>query len=75
MKKSTGAVEVAHEVVTELSEPLAEAGIRCPPPGPEAEAVALAADPPRPLVAMGCRTVDSARLLAAAVPPGEENRS
>ncbi|MEK9523555.1 hypothetical protein EAO70_35670 [Streptomyces sp. adm13(2018)] len=73
MKKTTGAIEVAHEVVTELNKPLAEAGIPCPPPGPEA--VALAADPPRPLVAMGCHTVDSARPRAAAVPPGEENRS
>ncbi|MFF0275026.1 MULTISPECIES: hypothetical protein [unclassified Streptomyces] len=73
MKRTTGAIEVAHEVVTELSEPLADAGIRRPSPGPGA--VALAAGPPWPPVALGSRTADSARLPADAVPPGEENRS
>ncbi|WP_406058090.1 hypothetical protein OG462_15845 [Streptomyces sp. NBC_01077] len=73
MKTTTGAIEAAQEAVTELREALARAGIRLPSLGPDV--VTLAADPPRPLVALGCCTVETARLLAAAVLPGEESRS
>ncbi|MCD2466964.1 hypothetical protein ACFCZ2_20400 [Streptomyces sp. NPDC056202] len=73
MKKTPEAIEVAQEAVTELREALARAGIRLPSLG--LDVVTLAADPPRPLVELGCCTVETARLLAAAVLPGEENRS
>ncbi|MFB8405145.1 hypothetical protein [Streptomyces sp. NPDC055912] len=73
MKKTPEAIEVAQAAVTELREALARAGIRLPSLG--LDVVTLAADPPRPLVELGCCTVETARLLAAAVLPGEENRS
>ncbi|MFE6815210.1 MULTISPECIES: hypothetical protein [unclassified Streptomyces] len=73
MKKTPEAIEVAQEAVNELREALARAGIRLPSLG--LDVVTLAADPPRPLVELGCCTVETARLLAAAVLPGEENRS
>ncbi|WP_435970121.1 hypothetical protein [Streptomyces sp. Qhu_M48] len=73
MKTTTGAIEAAQEAVTELREALASAGIRLPSLG--LDVVTLAADPPRPLVELGCCSVETARLLAAAVLPGEENRS
>ncbi|MFF5424569.1 hypothetical protein ACFY62_04440 [Streptomyces sp. NPDC012793] len=64
---------MAQEVVTELREALARAGITLPSLG--LDVVTLAAEPPRPLVELGCCTVETARLLAAAVLPGEEDRS
>ncbi|MFF5917455.1 hypothetical protein ACFY8C_03805 [Streptomyces flavochromogenes] len=73
MKTTTGAIDIAQEEVAELREALARAGIRLPSLGPDV--VTLAADPPRPLVALGRCTVETARLHAAAVLPGEENRS
>jgi hypothetical protein len=72
-RSTTGTVRVAQEVVTELREALARAGITLPSLG--LDVVTLAAEPPRPLVELGCCTVETARLLAAAVLPGEEDRS
>ncbi|MGW0117022.1 hypothetical protein [Streptomyces sp. NPDC003327] len=73
MKPTTGAIEAAGQAVTELREALARAGITLPSLG--LDAVTLAADPPRPLVELGRCTVETARLLAGAVLPGEEYRS
>ncbi|GAA3921631.1 hypothetical protein GCM10022244_33590 [Streptomyces gulbargensis] len=72
-RSTTGTVRVAQEAVTELREALARAGITLPSLG--LDVVTLAAEPPRPLVELGCCTVETARLLAAAVLPGEEDRS
>ncbi|MCX5390612.1 hypothetical protein ABZY68_07740 [Streptomyces sp. NPDC006482] len=73
MKTTTGALEAAQEAVTELREALARAGITLPSLG--LDVVTLAADPPRPLVELGCCTAETARLIAAALSPGEESRS
>ncbi|MCZ0979577.1 hypothetical protein O1L60_12205 [Streptomyces diastatochromogenes] len=73
MKTISGTVGTAQEAVAELREALARAGITLPSLG--LDAVTLAADPPRPLVELGCCTVETARLLAAAVLPREEGRS
>ncbi|MEV7670350.1 hypothetical protein ACWDNT_02200 [Streptomyces sp. NPDC000963] len=72
-KASTGTIGAAQEAVAELREALASAGITLPSLG--LDVVTLAADPPRPLVELGCCTVETARLLAAAVLPREESRS
>ncbi|MFI1974902.1 MULTISPECIES: hypothetical protein [Streptomyces] len=72
-KTTTGAVGAAQEAVAELREALARAGIRLPSQG--LGVVTLAAEPPRPLVESGCCTVETARLLAAAVLPREESRT
>ncbi|MGW8353829.1 hypothetical protein [Streptomyces wedmorensis] len=72
-KTTTGAVGAAQEAVAELREALARAGIRLPSPG--LDVATLAAEPPRPLVESGCRTVETDRLLAAAVLPREESRT
>ncbi|MFF5707809.1 hypothetical protein [Streptomyces sp. 62] len=73
MKTTTGAIGTAQETVAELREALARAGITLPSLG--LDVVTLAAEPPRPLVELGCCTVETARLLAAAVLPREEGRS
>ncbi|MFE5595510.1 hypothetical protein [Streptomyces sp. NPDC056549] len=73
MKTTTGALGTAQEAVAELREALARAGITLPSLG--IDVVTLAAEPPRPLVELGCCTVETARLLAAAVLPREESRS
>ncbi|MFB7451626.1 MULTISPECIES: hypothetical protein [unclassified Streptomyces] len=73
MKTTTGAIGTAQEAVAELREALARAGITLPSLG--LDVVTLAAEPPRPLVELGCCTVETARLLAAAVLPREEGRS
>ncbi|WP_426363787.1 hypothetical protein [Streptomyces sp. E-08] len=73
MKTTTGALGTAQEAVAELRDALARAGITLPSLG--LDVVTLAAEPPRPLVELGCCTVETARLLAAAVLPREESRS
>ncbi|MEU5921232.1 hypothetical protein ACWEPZ_09535 [Streptomyces sp. NPDC004288] len=73
MKTTTSAVGTAQDAVAELREALARAGITLPSLG--LDVVTLAAEPPRPLVELGCCTVETARLLAAAVLPREESRS
>lgn len=73
MKTTTGALGTAQEAVAELREALARAGITLPSLG--LDVVTLTAEPPRPLVELGCCTVETARLLAAAVLPREESRS
>ncbi|MFE1547545.1 hypothetical protein [Streptomyces sp. NPDC058718] len=73
MKTTTGALEAAQEAVTELREALARAGITLPSLG--LDVVTLAAHPPRPLVELGCCTAETARLIAAALLPGEESRT
>ncbi|MBB4979568.1 hypothetical protein [Streptomyces nymphaeiformis] len=73
MKTTMGAIGTAQETVAELREALARAGITLPSLG--LDVVTLAAEPPRPLVELGCCTVETARLLAAAVLPREEGRS
>ena len=73
MKTTTGALGTAQEAVAELREALARAGITLPSLG--LDVVTLAAEPPRPLVELGCCTVETARLLAAAVLPREESRT
>ncbi|MER6097455.1 hypothetical protein ABT154_16665 [Streptomyces sp. NPDC001728] len=73
MKTTTGTLEAAQEAVTELREALARAGITLPSLG--LDAVTLSAETPRPLVELGRCTVETARLLAAALLPEEESRS
>ncbi|MFB7515157.1 hypothetical protein [Streptomyces sp. NPDC056144] len=70
MKTTPGTLEDAQAAVTELREALARAGITLPSLG--LDVVTLAADPPRPLVELGCCTAETARLIAAALPAGEE---
>ncbi|WP_137989400.1 hypothetical protein [Streptomyces vilmorinianum] len=71
MRSTTGSIEEVSEAVTELREALVRAGIVLPSLG--LDVVTLAAgDPCRPLIELGRCTVETARLLAAAVLPGEE---
>ncbi|MFD7321218.1 hypothetical protein ACFV9D_09010 [Streptomyces sp. NPDC059875] len=70
-RSTTGSVEEASQVVTELREALVRAGIVLPSLG--LDAVTLASDSPRPLIELGRCTAETARRLAAVVlPPGEE---
>ncbi|MFF5972080.1 hypothetical protein ACFY7C_11225 [Streptomyces sp. NPDC012769] len=57
--------EEAREAVAELREALGRAGITLPSLG--LDVITLAADPPRPLIELGCCTAATARLLAAAL--------
>ncbi|QGV82812.1 hypothetical protein [Streptomyces ficellus] len=61
-----GTVEDAEEAVAELRAALERAGIKLPSLG--LDPVTCAAEPPRPLVELGRCTVETARLLAAALP-------
>ncbi|MFB7375577.1 hypothetical protein ACFC0D_37785 [Streptomyces sp. NPDC056222] len=54
----------------ELRDALARVGIVLPSLG--LDVLTLASDPPRPLIELGRCTVETARRLAAVVPPGEE---